>query len=208
MGGRGDSRNDGGAGEAPPPLDSSASSGHVTSRPMSPQYLRFPMLTFATKQLSTGANGQMEDAASVFVSAVLIELSWLKKESFTRLPYSILEVRSSVKKPSWRAGRRTASWRRQRPTQVDPSLVDVSGPYPTWAPVQEKLTTTLETDDRGEDSPRYVLLSGACPRFRGGAPSPCLYRGRFRNNNKFYIEIVNWRKRGPLDSASNRRCLP
>ena len=45
-----------------------ASSGHVT-RSMSPQRLRYPMLTFATKKLSTGANGQKEDAASPFVRA-------------------------------------------------------------------------------------------------------------------------------------------
>ena len=38
-----------------------ASSGHVTARSMS---LRSPMLTFATKKLSTGADGQKEDAAS------------------------------------------------------------------------------------------------------------------------------------------------
>ena len=43
-----------------------ASSGHVTTRSMSPQHLRSPMLTFATKKLSTGANGQKEDAASFF----------------------------------------------------------------------------------------------------------------------------------------------
>ena len=41
-----------------------ASSGHVTTRSMSPQHLRSKMLTFATKKLSTGANGQNEDAAS------------------------------------------------------------------------------------------------------------------------------------------------
>ena len=43
-----------------------ASSGHVTT--MSPQHLRsrMPVLTFATKKLSTGANGQKEDAASFF----------------------------------------------------------------------------------------------------------------------------------------------
>ena len=33
---------------------------------MSPQHLRSLMLTFATKKLSTGANGQKEDAASFF----------------------------------------------------------------------------------------------------------------------------------------------
>ena len=41
-----------------------ASSGHVTTRSMSLQHLRSesPMLTFATKKLFTGANGQKEDA--------------------------------------------------------------------------------------------------------------------------------------------------
>ena len=43
-----------------------ASSGHVTTRSMSPHQLRSPMLTFATKKLSTGANGQKEHAASFF----------------------------------------------------------------------------------------------------------------------------------------------
>ena len=43
-----------------------ASSDHVTTRSTSPQHLRSPMLTFATKKLSTGANGQKEDAASFF----------------------------------------------------------------------------------------------------------------------------------------------
>ena len=38
---------------------------------MSPQYLRSPMLTFATKKLSTGANGQKEDAVSSFCRAVM-----------------------------------------------------------------------------------------------------------------------------------------
>ena len=33
---------------------------------MSPQQLRSPMLTFATKKLSTSANGQKEDAVSFF----------------------------------------------------------------------------------------------------------------------------------------------
>ena len=44
----------------------SLSSGHVTTRlgSMSPQRLRSPRLTLATKKLSTGANGQKEDAAS------------------------------------------------------------------------------------------------------------------------------------------------
>ena len=46
-----------------------ASNDHVTARSMSPQHLRSP-LTFATvthlKKLSTGANGQKEDAASFF----------------------------------------------------------------------------------------------------------------------------------------------
>ena len=39
------------------------SSGHVTTRSM---YRRSLMLTFATKKLSTGANGQKEDAAFFF----------------------------------------------------------------------------------------------------------------------------------------------
>ena len=43
-----------------------ASIGHVTTRSTSPQHLRSPMLTFATKKLSTGANEQKEDAASFF----------------------------------------------------------------------------------------------------------------------------------------------
>ena len=52
-----------------------ASSGHVTTRSMSPQGRRSTILTFATKKLSTGANGQKEDAASFFfVWAILIEL--------------------------------------------------------------------------------------------------------------------------------------
>ena len=36
-----------------------ASSVHVTTRSMSPQPPRSPMLTFATKKLSTCANGQL-----------------------------------------------------------------------------------------------------------------------------------------------------
>ena len=43
-----------------------ASSGHMTTRSMSPQQLRSPMLTFAAKKLSTGRNGQKEDAASFY----------------------------------------------------------------------------------------------------------------------------------------------
>ena len=43
-----------------------ASSGHVTTRSMSPQHLRSPMLIFATKKRSSGSNGQKEDAASFF----------------------------------------------------------------------------------------------------------------------------------------------
>ena len=43
-----------------------ANSGHVTTRSMSPQHLHSPMLTFVTKKLSTGANGQKEDAGSFF----------------------------------------------------------------------------------------------------------------------------------------------
>ena len=38
----------------------------MTTRSMSPQHLRSPMLTFATKKLSTGAHGQKENAASFF----------------------------------------------------------------------------------------------------------------------------------------------
>ena len=38
----------------------------MTTRSMSPQQLRSRMPTFATKKLSTGANGQKEDAASFF----------------------------------------------------------------------------------------------------------------------------------------------
>ena len=45
---------------------SAARIGHVTTRSTSPQHLRSPILTFATKKLSTGANGQKEDAASFF----------------------------------------------------------------------------------------------------------------------------------------------
>ena len=46
-----------------------ASSGYVTvtvvtTLSTSPQHLRSPMLTFANKKLSTGANGQKKDAAS------------------------------------------------------------------------------------------------------------------------------------------------
>ena len=37
-----------------------ASSGHVTTQSMSPQRLRSPMLTFATKELLTGANKQKD----------------------------------------------------------------------------------------------------------------------------------------------------
>ena len=35
---------------------------HVTTRSISPQYPRSPMLSFATKKLSTGANGQNADS--------------------------------------------------------------------------------------------------------------------------------------------------
>ena len=53
-----------------------ASSGHMTTRSMSPQRLRSPMLTFATKKLSTGANDKRSfHPASPFVRANLIELS-------------------------------------------------------------------------------------------------------------------------------------
>ena len=45
---------------------SAARIGHVTTRSTSPQHLRSPILTFATKKLSTGANGQKEGAASFF----------------------------------------------------------------------------------------------------------------------------------------------
>ena len=38
----------------------------MTTRSMSPQHLRSPLLTFGTKKLSTGANGQKEDALSFF----------------------------------------------------------------------------------------------------------------------------------------------
>ena len=41
-----------------------ASRGHVTTLSMSPQRLRSPIITFATKKSSTGSNRQMEDAAS------------------------------------------------------------------------------------------------------------------------------------------------
>ena len=41
------------------------------------QSRRSPMLTFATKTLSTGANGQKADGTSPFVRAVLKKLSWL-----------------------------------------------------------------------------------------------------------------------------------
>ena len=52
-----------------------ASSGHVTNRSMCSKALRTPaMLTFATKKLSTGANGQTEDAGFPFVLRVMIEL--------------------------------------------------------------------------------------------------------------------------------------
>ena len=40
-----------------------ASNGHVTTQLMSPQRLRYSMLTITTKRLLTGANGQMEDGA-------------------------------------------------------------------------------------------------------------------------------------------------
>ena len=48
--------------------------------------MSLPMLTFATKKLSTGANGQKEDAAqaSFFVRAVLIELSCAAVTGWTR----------------------------------------------------------------------------------------------------------------------------
>ena len=51
-------------------------SGHVTTRSMSPQHLRSPILTFATMKLSTGANGQKENAPSFLGPRSLIELSW------------------------------------------------------------------------------------------------------------------------------------
>ena len=52
-----------------------------TTRSTSPQQLRSPMLTFATKKLSTGANGQKEDAASIFCPrsfdrAVMVLAQW------------------------------------------------------------------------------------------------------------------------------------
>ena len=56
-----------------------ASSGHVTTRSMSSQQLRSPILTFVTKKLSTGANGQKGDAASFcprnFDQAVIIRVN-------------------------------------------------------------------------------------------------------------------------------------
>ena len=59
-----------------------ASRGHVTTRSMSLQHLRSPMLTFATKKLPTGANEQKEDAVSfATVRAVLIEPLWLPMRS-------------------------------------------------------------------------------------------------------------------------------
>ena len=50
----------------------------MTTRSISPQHLRSPMLILSTnlKKLSTGANGQKEDTASFFVRAVFSELSW------------------------------------------------------------------------------------------------------------------------------------
>ena len=39
-----------------------------------PKCLRFSMLTFATKMLSTVANGQKEDAVSFFCDAFLIKI--------------------------------------------------------------------------------------------------------------------------------------
>ena len=45
-----------------------------------------PTLTFAIKELSTGANGQKEDAASFFVRAALIELSSVSVLAFFKLP--------------------------------------------------------------------------------------------------------------------------
>ena len=51
--------------------------GYVTTRSSSPgQPRRSPMLTFATKTHSTGANGQKVDGTSPFVRAVLKKLSW------------------------------------------------------------------------------------------------------------------------------------
>ena len=50
--------------------------GHVTTRSSSPgQPRRSPMRTFATKTISTGANGQKADGTSPFVGAVLKKLS-------------------------------------------------------------------------------------------------------------------------------------
>ena len=76
---RSTTRDSGGQGSNPALL--SSCHGHVTTQSMSPQYLRSPMLTFATKKLSTGSNssnlkGQKEDAASFFCQRNLIELSW------------------------------------------------------------------------------------------------------------------------------------
>ena len=45
-----------------------------------------PTLTFAIKELSTGANGQKEDAASFFVRAALIERSSVSVLAFFKVP--------------------------------------------------------------------------------------------------------------------------
>ena len=65
---------------------------------MSPQHLRSPTLAFATKKLSTGANGQKEDAASFFqvVRAVLIEMpvSWVLSPIPTESELGVSGLRS------------------------------------------------------------------------------------------------------------------
>ena len=48
------------------PLGQRASTGHVTIRLITSQCLRSLQLTFPTKKLSAGANGQKYDAASFF----------------------------------------------------------------------------------------------------------------------------------------------
>ena len=53
------------------PLPQLGTIGHVTTRSTSPgQPRRSPMLTFATKTLPTGANGQKADGTSPSVRAV------------------------------------------------------------------------------------------------------------------------------------------
>ena len=52
-------------------------SGHVTTWSTSPRLQRSLMLTFATKKLLTGANGQKEEAGFPFCPRILIELLWV-----------------------------------------------------------------------------------------------------------------------------------